>query len=128
MKKLKGEIKGELEVQGDLELTGDLKVEKWINVTGSIICNGYFIKAGNYIKAGSYIKAGGYIKAGDYIEAGYFYHTKEKSEEIEKIELDDENEILCRKPEIEKDEPDTTGKKVKIKLDNNQIVEGTIVE
>jgi len=44
---------------------------------------------------------------------GYFYHTKQKSETIEKIELDDDYEILCKDPKIaEKEKEDTDGAKI----------------
>ena len=58
---------------------------------------------------------------------GYFYHTKEKSEEIERVEVSEDYELLCREPKLESEEP-KTGKKVRIKLSDNQIVEGELIK
>jgi len=35
---------------------------------------------------------------------GRFYHTKQKSERIEKIEIDEDHELLCSKPKLAKEE------------------------
>jgi hypothetical protein len=56
---------------------------------------------------------------------GYFYHTKDKSETIEKVEQDND-ETLCSDPEFGEEEP--KGKKVKIRIADGQIVEGEIIE
>ena len=58
---------------------------------------------------------------------GRFYHTKSKSEKIETVDTTNgEYETLCFNPELGEEEK--TGKKVRIKLADNQIVEGEIVE
>jgi hypothetical protein len=41
---------------------------------------------------------------------GYFYHTKEKSEEIEKIEVDEDYELLCSEPKLGEEEDDLDDK------------------
>jgi len=56
---------------------------------------------------------------------GYFYHTKDKSETIEKVEQDND-ETLCSDPGFGEEEP--KGKKVKIRIADGQIVEGEIIE
>jgi len=57
---------------------------------------------------------------------GYFYHYKEKSEEIEKVEVDEDYELLCREPKLA-EEASLAGKKVKIKV-KDQIIEGELIE
>jgi len=58
---------------------------------------------------------------------GYFYHTKRKAEKIETVDTyNDEYETLSCDPKIEEKNP--TGKKVKIRLTEGNIVEGEIVE
>jgi len=34
---------------------------------------------------------------------GYFYHTKESSKEIEKVDIDEHCELLCSEPELEEE-------------------------
>jgi len=59
---------------------------------------------------------------------GYFYHTKQKSEKIEIVEThDDGYETLCKEPKFAEEEK-PLGKKVKIRLSDNQVVEGEIIE
>ena len=66
--------------------------------------------------------------------SGYFYHTKQKSEKIEMVNTyDDDYETLACDPKIEeqeeeKPEPSLLGKKVKIRIDGGQIIEGEVVE
>ena len=60
--------------------------------------------------------------------SGYFYYTKQKSEKIESVDTYDEGyETLCREPKLDEEEK-PQGKKVKIRLSDNQVVEGEIVE
>ena len=61
------------------------------------------------------------------LAGGYFYHTKQKTEKVEIIENDENYETLCSNPKLEKEEI-TPNKKVKIRLSDNQIVEGEIIE
>ena len=44
---------------------------------------------------------------------GYFYHTKEKSEEIEKVEINDDYELLASNPQLEEMD-ENEGKKKKL--------------
>ena len=60
------------------------------------------------------------------LTSGYFYHTKEKSETIEKIEQDN-YEVLCSKPKLAQEEK-IQGKMVKIKVKDGGILEGEIIE
>mgnify|MGYP001582167621 CR=1 FL=1 len=61
---------------------------------------------------------------------GYFYHTKQKSEKIEMVDTyNDDYETLARNPEIEPfEEQKPVGKKVKIKIDGGQALEGELVD
>jgi len=59
------------------------------------------------------------------LTGGYFYHYKKTSEEIEKVEVNADYEILCREPKFAEDTK--TGKRVKIKV-KDQIIEGELVE
>ena len=46
---------------------------------------------------------------------GYFYHTKSKTEVIEKVELENDYELLCREPKLDKEEEDNlVGKEVEV--------------
>ena len=58
---------------------------------------------------------------------GYFYHTKQKSEIIEKIENDENTETLCSNPKLGEEEK-PKGKKVRIRLAEGNIAEGEIIE
>ena len=54
---------------------------------------------------------------------GCFYHTKEKTEEIEKIELDEDNELLCLEPvqkEENKPEVNLSGLEVKVTVEGKE--------
>ena len=67
------------------------------------------------------------------IIGGEFYYTKPKSEEIGKIELDDNYELLCSEPVLDKKfvgwkGEESKGKRVKIRLSDNQVVEGEIID
>lgn len=63
------------------------------------------------------------------LTSGYFYHTKRKSETIEKIENDENYETLCQEPKIDLEKSESpVGKKVRIELIGGQIVEGVVVE
>ena len=59
------------------------------------------------------------------LTGGYFYHYKEKSEEIEKVEVDEDYELLCREPEVEEpeEEPEET-----IEIDGRKWSKQTIKE
>jgi hypothetical protein len=60
---------------------------------------------------------------------GHFYHTKSKSEKIEMVDTyNDDYETLAREPEIEPiEEEKPVGKKVKIRIDGGQIIEGELI-
>jgi len=50
---------------------------------------------------------------------GYFYHYKEKSEEIERVEVNEDYELLCRKPKLAEEDDDL----VEIKISRSTLEE-----
>ena len=149
------DFKGRLLVDGYLEAKAgeSIKAGGYIKA-GGFIKAGWSIEAGGYIEAGEYIKAGWSIKAGEYIKAEYGITAMLQI--ACKLSLkaglrifagtcnwrdiaDEEKTIICGKLEggkieygilketgIPEEKPQ--GKKVKIKLADNQIVEGTIID
>ena len=61
---------------------------------------------------------------------GYFYHYKEKSEEIERIEVNDDYELLCSEPELEeaKDKDDEVEKAIALLKEKGKIRDGKIID
>jgi len=57
---------------------------------------------------------------------GRFYHTKEISEEIEKIKLDDNYEILCSEPKLKEKEEERLEEMIEI--DGKKVSKQTIKE
>jgi len=134
---------------------GYIEAGWYIEAGGSIKAGGY-IEAGEYIKAGGCIEAGWYIEADEYIKAGEYYGISAGLSIFCKKELsfglnayagiktwgeatEEEKTITCGKltngnvkygilNETGLDDEKPAGKKVRIKLADNQIVEGTIVE
>lgn len=97
------EVSGDTRVYGNACVSGDAKVSGDAEVSGDA-------KVYKKIK----------------LVGGYFYHTKRKNEQIEKVgTYDDDYETLACNPKIEQEEK--VGKKVKIRLSDNQIVEGEII-
>ena len=101
--------------------------KEWLGVTL------YQIEALRSFGAVSKGEKGGYISKEDNLSqdgdawvsgelkliGGSFYHTKEKSETIEKIEVSEDYEILARDPKLaeEDEESSLSGKEVTVTLD-----------
>ena len=67
-------VSGDAWVYGNAEVSGDAKVSGNAEVYGELKLIG-----------------------------GYFYHTKESSKEIEKVDIDEHCELLCSEPELEEE-------------------------
>jgi len=59
------------------------------------------------------------------LTGGCFYHTKQKSEIMEKIEIDENHEILCSNPKIAEDEPKEIPEEI-IEIDGKEVSKTTI--
>ena len=59
------------------------------------------------------------------LTGGCFYHTKQKSEIMEKIEIDENHEILCSNPKIAEDEPKEIPEEI-IEIDGKEVSKATI--
>ena len=124
-------VSGDARVYGNAWVSGDARVSGNAWVYDNAWVSGNARVYGNalvYDNARVYGSAWVYGDARVYqleLIGGYFYHTKDKSETIEKVEQDND-ETLCSDPEFGEEEP--KGKKVKIRIADGQIVEGEIIE
>jgi len=135
----KGDKGGWIEKEGNLEQDGDARVFGNARVSGNALVygnawvSGDALVYGNARVSGDAWVFGNAWVSGDArvckqkLIGGYFYHTKQKEEKIEIVDTyDDGYETLCREPKLEEEKPQ--GKKVKIRLSDNKIVEGEIIE
>ena len=97
-------------VSGDAQVSGDARVYGNAQVSGNAQVYGNAQVSGD---AQVYGDAWVYGKK---LIGGYFYHTKEKSEEIEVMENDEDYETLCSEPEYEEE---YTKEKETINIGNN---------
>ena len=118
----KGEKGGWIEKEDNLSQEGDAQVSDNAQVYGNAQVSGDAQVYGNARVFGD-AQVYGKLK----LINGYFYHTKQKSEIIEKIENDENTETLCSNPKLGEEEK-PKGKKVRIRLAEGNIVEGEIIE
>ena len=125
----KGDKGGFIEKEENLSQNGNAYVSGNARVSGNAYVYGDAYVYGNaHVYGDAHVSGNAYVYEKLKLIGGYFYHTKQKSETIEKIEMGDDYELLCSKPELEKEEEVSIGKKVKIKVADGQILEGEIVE
>ena len=85
-------VSGDAWVYGNAEVSGNAEVygDAWVSGDAWVYGN-----AKVYGNAEVY----GELK----LIGGYFYHTKESSKEIEKVDIDEHCELLCSEPELEEE-------------------------
>ena len=91
----KGEKGGFIEKEDNLSQDGDAWVSGDARVSGDAWVYGSVRVSGGARVYGD-ARVYGELK----LIGGYFYHTKEKSEEIEKVEIDEDYELLCKEPKL----------------------------
>ena len=107
-------------VYGDAEVCDNAWVygNAWVHGDANVCDNaGVFENAKVYGNARVY----GRLK----LTGGCFYHTKQKSEIMEKIEIDENHEILCSNPKIAEDEPKEIPEEI-IEIDGKEVSKTTI--
>ena len=115
-------------VYGDARVSGNARVSDNAWVSGNAWVYGDARVFGNaQVSGNAQIYGNAWVYKPIKLVGGYFYHTKRKAEKIETVDTyNDEYETLSCDPKIEEKNP--TGKKVKIRLTEGNIVEGEIVE
>ena len=96
------EVYGDAKVYGDAEVSGDAEVygDAWVSGNAKVYGNAWVY---------------GDLK----LIGGYFYHTKEKDGEIEKVEVDKNYELLCSEPELAEEE---NGKKQELLTKADELI------
>ena len=121
---------GDAWVYGDAWVSGNASVSGNAQVYGNAYVSGNAQVSGNaHVSGNAQVYGDAWVYKKIKLIGGYFYHTKQKSEKIEMVDTyNDDWETLAREPKIEPIEEKLQGKKVKIKVADNQIIEGEIVD
>ncbi|MCR4307084.1 MAG: hypothetical protein NUV80_00830 [Candidatus Berkelbacteria bacterium] len=122
-----------LSQEGNAWVYGNALVYGNARVYGNALVYGNAWVSGNALVYGNaWVSGNAWISKKIKLTGGYFYHTKRKLESMDTIETTDDTdyETLCREPKTEsfEEEVKPVGKKVKIRIDGGQILEGEVVE
>jgi hypothetical protein len=119
-------VSGDARVYGDAWVYGNARVygNAWVygnaRVYGNAWVSGDARVYGNaWVYGNARVSGDAWVSGELKLIGGSFYHTKEKSETIEKIEVSEDYEILARDPKLaeEDEESSLSGKEVTVTLD-----------
>jgi len=124
-------VSGNTWVYGNAWVSGDARVygDAWVSGNAWVSGGNARVYGNAWVSGDARVSGNARVSKKIKLISGYFYHTKQKSEKIETVDTyNDDYETLACNPKIEPLEEEKVGKKVKIKLDGGQILEGTLIE
>src|SRR3990167_3479030 len=113
------QVSGNAQVYGNAQVSCDAQVSGNAQVSGDAWVYGDARVYGNaQVSGDAWVYGDARVYGELKLIGGYFYHLKSKTEEIEKVELEDGYELLCSNPKLdETKEESLVGKEVEVKID-----------